>query len=205
MLKRFLPAALIALTACGQDAGSQNVSSAGISSSCKTRSDVKLGGPISLINQDGVRVTEDDFKGRHALVFFGFTYCPDVCPYTLYGINAALEELPEGTEKPLTIMITVDPERDTPEEMKAYIQNDNFPADIVGLTGSEAEIKAASEAFGSVYSRIEDDKSEAGYTMEHMAIIYLMDENWKLESFFLEASQPDKMTECLAEFLPSTD
>lgn len=203
MLKRLLPAVLIALTGCNQQGSEPNIMSAGISSSCKTRSDIKLGGPISLINQDGVRVTQDDFKGRHALVFFGFTHCPDVCPHTLYGINSALEELPEGTEKPLTIMITVDPERDTPEEMKAYLQNDNFPDDIVGLTGSEAEIKAASEAFGAMYSRLEDEQSEAGYTMEHSAITYLMDENWKLESFFLEVSQPDKMTECLADFLPS--
>lgn len=202
MIKRALLSSLLLLTACGQSDKTPGVASSGVEDSCATRAGLKIGGPINLINQDGVAVTEDDFKGRHSLVFFGFTLCPDVCPFTLNRIYQALDELPDDVEKPLTIMISIDPERDTPELMNTYIHNNGFPEDIVGLTGSPEDVKAAADAFVAYYARIEDPTSAAEYTMDHSALIYLMDENWKLETFFTHEALPDDMAVCMAKYLP---
>ncbi len=204
MLKRALLSSLILLAACGNSGGEKPIAqSSGPQDTCKTRASAKIGGPITLVNQDGETVTQDDFKGRHSLVFFGFTHCPDVCPFTLNRIHQAIEELPDGVEIPKTIMISVDPARDTPEELKTYIGNNGFPEDIVGLTGSEDQVKQASESFIAYYKQVKDDSSAAGYTMDHSALIYMMDENWKLDTFFTHESAPDEMARCMAEYLPS--
>ena len=131
------------LGACGQaDAPTSQNSAGGAAGGCHTRAFAEIGGPISMIDTSGASVTEADFKGRPSLVYFGFTYCPDICPATLVTVERALRRLPEDTPPPRTILISVDPERDTPESMKSYISTKVFPDDIVGLTGSPEQVKA---------------------------------------------------------------
>ena len=182
------------LVSCGSETSPV---SGGDLAGCATRAYDTIGGPISLTDHTGNAVSEADFKGQDSLIYFGFTYCPDVCPMTLMTTGAALEKLPETANKPRTILISVDPERDTPEQMALYIDSNGFPEDMVGLTGTPAQIKAAADAFKTSYKRIDLPDSAAGYTMDHLSILYLMDEDWKLKTFFTSEATPDDIAECI--------
>ena len=173
----------------------------GAVASCSTRAYSEIGGPISLVDGSGAVVTEAAFKDRPSLVYFGFTYCPDICPATLVTIDKALERLPESVERPRTILISIDPERDTPEAMADYIQSPAFPEDIVGLTGSVEAVKAAADVFKASFQRIDTPDSLAEYTMDHTSIVYLMDENWTLKTFFTHEATSQSMADCLTEHL----
>ena len=165
---------------------------------CATRAYDTIGGPINLVDHNGKAVTEEDFKGRDTLVYFGFTHCPDVCPATLSMTGAALDLLPDDMEKPLTMLIGVDTERDTPESLTAYIESNGFPEDMVGLSGDDAAIRAAANAFKSDYKRVELPDSAAGYTMDHLSVLYLMDKDWKLKTFFpSHEAYPQAIATCL--------
>jgi protein SCO1 len=165
---------------------------------CFSRTSEKVGGPFSLTAHDGTPMTEDNFKGRKTLVFFGFTYCPDVCPVTLYSVGQAMKLLPKNVKPPRTVLISVDPARDTPEALSTYIRSNGFPDDITGLTGTIDELEAVAKGFGSSFSRIEDSDSATGYQVNHGTILYLMDENWKLETFFREGVRPETIAKCIA-------
>lgn len=166
-----------------------------------TRAYSQIGGPIALTDHTGAAVTEADFAGAPAMVFFGFTYCPDVCPMTLVTLEQAYSRLPDGVAPPKTVLISVDPERDTPEALASYISTGAFPDDITGLTGSTEAIRAAADAFVADYQRIETPESLATYTMDHTSLLYLMDDNWELATFFTHGDDPDSMASCLAEHL----
>ncbi len=187
---------VLALTACGAPTGSD------VPANCVTRAYDSIGGPISLIAHTGERVTEETFKGKPTLIYFGFTYCPDICPGTLVAVKNAYDRLPEGVEPPQTLLITVDPQRDTPEALSAYVDTAAFPDNLIGLTGTDAEIRAAATAFAADYGRIETPESLAEYTMDHTSILYLMDEEWSLATFFSESTlDPTDMAACLAQHL----
>jgi len=171
--------------------------SGGDQSGCLSRAYPEIGGPISLVASTGARVTEADFKGRPTLIYFGFTYCPDVCPLTLQTVAAAYRKMPEGVERPQTLLISVDPERDTPEALATYVSSKAFPEGLLGLTGSEAEIRAAADAFKADYARIDQPGSLAAYTMDHTSLLYLMDANWQLKTFFTHQDTPDTIAACL--------
>jgi len=161
-----------------------------------------IGGPISLVSHTGERVTESTFKGRPTLIYFGFTYCPDICPGTLVALNRAYDLLPNGISPPQTLLITVDPERDTPEALADYVSTTAFPDNLVGLTGTPEEIAAAADAFLAQYQRIETPDSLAEYTMDHTSLLYLMDKDWQLQTFFAEAdTNPEYVAECLAQHI----
>lgn len=197
-----LPLALaaIALAACSPSA--TEPTAGGAMAGCMTRAYDTIGGPIDLIAHTGERVTEETFKGAPTLIYFGFTYCPDICPGTLVAINRAYDALPDDIAPPQTLLITVDPERDTPEALASYVATAAFPDNLIGLTGSDAQIAAASESFLAQYERIETPDSLAEYTMDHTSLLYLMDENWQLATFFAEAdADPDFMAQCLAQHL----
>lgn len=186
--------ALAALAGCSPaDAAREAASPA-----CFTRTSDQIGGPLSLIANDGARMTDANFKGRKSLVFFGFTFCPDICPATLFKIGSAMTLLPEGVDPPRTLLISVDPARDTPEALTQYIASNGFPADIIGLTGTSDELDAAAKAFVAPFERVEDPDSAAGYFMNHTTILYLMDENWKLETFFTADERPEDIAACIA-------
>ncbi len=201
-LKFWSPVLLsLSLMACGSGGGSPEPSAGGANAGCMTRAYAEIGGPVTLVDQTGKAVTEADFKGRASMVYFGFTYCPDICPMTLVTLEQAYERLPEGVAPPRTILITVDPERDTPQAMAQYISTEAFPDDIVGLTGSPEAIRAAADAFKADYARVEAPESLAEYTMDHTSILYLMDENWQLKSFFTHQDTAESISACLAEHL----
>ncbi len=197
-------AVVAALTATALMAAcSPNVESAAApGASCNTRAYAEIGGPISLINQDGQRMTEADFSGGPTLVYFGFTYCPDICPMSLVTMRRAIDMLPEGVAAPQSVLISIDPERDTPEALARYVSSDAFPSGLVGLTGTDDEIAAAAKVFRSGYSRVDDPGSAAEYTMDHTSIIYLMDENWSLKTFFTHETDAATMSTCMAQLLP---
>lgn len=197
-VSRLSAALVLGLAACGAPSGNGN--GTGIAS-CKGRAYAEIGGPVSLVNQDGEAVTEADFKGQPSMIYFGFAYCPDICPATLATLERAYRRLPEGTKPPRTILISVDPERDTPDILKSYISSPGFPDDIVGLTGTDAQIRAAADAFFTDYTRVELPDSAAGYTMDHQSIVYLMDETWSLQTFFTHDSTDASIASCLEEQL----
>ena len=131
----------------------------------------QVGGPFNLVNQDGKRVTEKDFRGTYMLVFFGYTYCPDVCPTTLQVMTAALDAMGAKAASIQPIFVTIDPERDTPEILKAYVGN--FGSRLIGLTGGAEDIAAAARAYRVYYKKI-DQPGGKDYLMDHSSIIYLM-------------------------------
>jgi len=131
-----------------------------------------VGGPFSLVNQDGKRVTEKDFLGNYMLVFFGYTYCPDVCPTELQVMTAALDQLGPEASRIQPVFVSVDPARDTPEVLKAYVAN--FGPRLIGLTGTEAEVAAIAKAYRVYYAKAGNGASATDYLMDHSSIIYLM-------------------------------
>lgn len=154
-----------------------------------------IGGPFELVSHDGRTVTPADFAGKHMLVFFGFTHCPDVCPAKLNTISIALEDLGPLADRVTPIFITVDPERDTPERMAQYVSN--FSADIVGLTGTPEQIKRAAKAYRVYYAKVELKNSATRYLMDHSAFTYLMDGNGEYVTHFAYGESAANMTERL--------
>lgn len=135
-----------------------------------------IGGPIALVDQTGKAVTEIDFAGRYALIFFGFTTCPDVCPTELATMAAALDQLGPKAEQVMPIFITVDPERDTPQAMAEYVQL--FYPRLVGLTGTPDQIAKAAKAFRVYYQKVEPEGSST-YLMDHSAYTYFLAPDWQ--------------------------
>ena len=128
-----------------------------------------IGGPFALVDQNGKPVTQADFLGKPTIVFFGYTHCPDVCPTTLQDLTGMLNAL--GSEPVTPVFVTVDPERDTPAVLKDYLSS--FDSRIVGLTGDPAAITGIEKAY-RVYAK-KVPLSGGDYTMDHTAVVYLMD------------------------------
>lgn len=190
-----LLAAPFLAAACSPAASDGTQAAGGANPTCFKRSSEAVGGPFQLTSADGKVMTEADFKGRKALVFFGYTYCPDVCPLTLFNLGKALEAAP-ADKRPTTLFISVDPERDTPEKLKQYVASNGFPKDIVGLTGTPEQLTKVTDAFRTTYGRGESDGA-SGYLVSHSSILYLMDKDWKLQTFFMEAESPADIASCL--------
>lgn len=131
-----------------------------------------VGGPFTLTDHTGKRVTDKDFLGRYMLVFFGFTHCPDICPSGLQVMTAALDKLGAKVNDVTPVFITLDSQRDTPEKLAAYLKS--FHPRLVGLTGSAEEVAAAAKSYRVFYQKITDDKSPESYSYDHSAIFYLM-------------------------------
>ena len=154
-----------------------------------------IGGPFKLEAGDGRTLTDADMKGAPFLVFFGYTHCPDICPATLAEISDVLGKMPGKPIKAL--FITIDPERDTAAAMKDYVSN--FDPRIIGLTGDAAAIEQAEHAY-RVYAR-KAPQPGGDYTMDHSAIVYLMDAKGRfVEAFNLDRKPEDSATE-LAKYL----
>ncbi|WP_137127567.1 SCO family protein [Roseomonas sp. HF4] len=130
-----------------------------------------IGGPFSLTDHRGRAVTERDFRGRPTAVFFGFTYCPDVCPTTLTEMTGFIEAMGAEADRVHWLFVSVDSERDTPQAMAGYLEA--FDRRITGLSGTEAEIARVAQSFRVYYRRVPVDGG--GYTMDHSASIFLLD------------------------------
>ncbi|HEY2179019.1 MAG TPA: SCO family protein [Caulobacteraceae bacterium] len=131
-----------------------------------------IGGPFTLTDQNGRRVDARILAGKWSAVYFGYTFCPDVCPTTLARLGQAQQQLGPRARDFQVIFITVDPGRDTPGALRAYLANPAFPKGMIGLTGSVEEIKAAAAAYRVYYAR---RGAGPDYSVDHTSIIYLMD------------------------------
>jgi len=138
-----------------------------------------VGGPIDLVDHNGARVTQADFAGEPAVIYFGFTNCPDVCPTSMYAVGEALAQ-PNGYDVQ-PILISVDPARDTPERMRQYVATDGFPAGLVGLTGSQAQVNAALgsfHAYGRAQPPAPGNPADV-YNVDHTSFLYVVDGGWR--------------------------
>lgn len=158
-----------------------------------------IGGPFTLTDHRGKRVTEKDFMGKFSLVFFGYTYCPDICPAELQVMSAALDQLGGNAKKVTPLFITIDPERDTVEQMNSYVSN--FHEQLIGLTGSTQEIRAVTKAYKIYYHKVTDDPSSTEYLMDHSSIVYLMSPEGEYLTHFSYGTGVDKMAKGIAKFL----
>jgi protein SCO1 len=131
-----------------------------------------IGGPFTLTDHTGKRVTEKDFLGHYTLIFFGFTNCPDICPSGLQVMTAALEKLGPKADAVTPVFITFDGARDTPEKLAAYLKS--FHPRLIGLTGTEEELAAVIKSYRVYVQKVADDKNPSSYTFDHAAIFYLL-------------------------------
>jgi protein SCO1 len=156
-----------------------------------------IGGPFRLVDQDGKTVTDADLKGKWSLVYFGYTHCPDACPTALNDIAVALDELGPKRSAVRPVFITVDPERDTPEVLKAYVTA--FDAPILALTGTPEEVAQAAKGYRVFYAK----HPEAGgdYSMDHSSVIYVMDPEGRFTASFTHQSSPEELAERLKKLL----
>jgi protein SCO1 len=157
----------------------------------------EIGGSFTMVNQDGRLATNADLAGRPYLVFFGYTHCPDVCPTTLSDISAAFKEL--GPDKKIAaLFVTVDPERDTPDVLKAYLEH--FDSRVIGLTGDQQKTAAIAKAF-RVYGKKVTDEGIGDYTVDHSGVVYLMDKRGRFVSAFNLQGTPKEAARELERYL----
>jgi protein SCO1/2 len=131
-----------------------------------------IGGPFRLVDQSGATVDQGLLRGKWSAVFFGYTYCPDVCPTTLAALGQAVGDLGADARRFQVVFITVDPERDTPAALKAYLASPTFPPGAIGLTGAPRQIAAVAHVYHVYYQKVPQGSS---YSMDHSAVVYLMD------------------------------
>ncbi|HEX5377167.1 MAG TPA: SCO family protein [Phenylobacterium sp.] len=154
------------------------------------------GGPFQLVDQTGKPVTEAVLKGKWSAVFFGFTYCPDVCPTTLAAMAQAQERLGPKADKLQVVFVSLDPERDTPAQMAAYLANDAFPKGTVGLTGTPEQVAVAAKAYRVFY-----EKSGTGpdYLINHSTASYLMDPKGRFARVLPYGISPDEIARQISD------
>ena len=158
-----------------------------------------IGGPFELVGKDGKTVTDKDFRGRYMLVFFGFTHCPDICPAELQVMSAALDDLGDKADQVVPIFITVDPKRDTPQLVTAYVEN--FGPNFVGLTGSPEAVDKAAKAYRITYQKFQEEGAGDNYSVDHSALVYLMGPDGKFVTHFPYGTSPEKMADTLRRYL----
>jgi protein SCO1 len=156
-----------------------------------------VGGPFHLVDQDGKAVSDEDMKGRPFLVFFGFTHCPDVCPTTLFEVSEILRALGPDAKNIRAMFVTVDPERDTPAVLKDYLSS--FDPRIIGVTGDEAAVAAAEKSYRVYAKKVPTDGG--GYTMDHTAIVYLMNKDGRFVAPFNMKRRPEEAAAELKRYL----
>ena len=163
---------------------------------------VEFGGPFSLTDQNGMRRTDMDFRGKYMLIFFGYTHCPDVCPTTLAVEAEALGKLGERAGQIVPILVSVDPKRDTPDRLKDYLSA--FGPNFVGLTGTDEEIEKAADAY-EVYYRAHLDGRFGGaedYSVDHTGNVYLMSPEGKFVAYYSPGIRPDELAADLMMRIP---
>ena len=156
-----------------------------------------IGGPFQLTDQHGKAVTDKNLKGKPTLIFFGYTHCPDVCPTSLFEISEVLRAMGKDADKVNAIFISVDPERDTPATMKNYLSS--FDPHLEGLSGDPAEIAKVITSY-RVYAKKVPTK-DGDYTMDHTALIYLMDRDGRFVSPFNLKRTPEEAAADLKRYL----
>jgi protein SCO1/2 len=177
---------------------SQRMGAPAIPESATTQAEV--GGPFSLTDHNGRRVTEKDFAGKYLLIFFGYSFCPDICPTTLTRVSGSLQILEDKAKDLQPLFITIDPDRDTVEVLRDYLSN--FHPAILGLTGSAEEIDQVAKAYKVFYAKAETGASEDGddpdYLMDHSGFVYFMDPKGNLAEVFFHDAAAESMAEAIA-------
>ncbi len=164
---------------------------------------IAIGGPFSLETSDGRTVTDQTYRDKWQLIYFGYTLCPDACPTALNDIVSAMQELGPLAAQVQPIFITIDPERDTPKVMGEYVKA--FDDRIVGLTGSPKQIAAAARAFRVYYAKAADKDAPDGYLMDHSSVIYVMHPgDFRFVATFTHETSPDQMAERLRKFISNS-
>jgi cytochrome oxidase Cu insertion factor (SCO1/SenC/PrrC family) len=156
-----------------------------------------VGGPFTLTDPTGKPRSDSEFRGRLMIVYFGYTYCPDVCPTDLMAITQALDALGPAAEGVQPVFITLDPERDT-KVLGEYVAA--FHHSFVGLTGSPEEIRKVANAYKAFYVKVPDPRS-GDYSIDHTGVIYLMGRNGEYLGFMPPQTNPERLTEILRKYL----
>lgn len=172
---------------------------ANLASGRQTAGKALVGGPFRLTDHTGKAVTDADYRGRYMLIYFGYTFCPDVCPAGLQVISAALDQLGDKAGRVAPLFITLDPARDTPAKLAEYVGS--FNPRIVGLTGSAEEIAEVAKAFRVYSKKVADAKSPGDYTLDHTSIIYLMDPKGEFVTHFTHLTNVDQLVAQLRKVL----
>ena len=161
----------------------------------------QIGGPFTLIDQDGRPRTDADFRGKLLLVYFGYTYCTDICPTDLQAISTTIDKLGPAGESVQPLFITVDPEHDTPEAIKLYVAL--FHPRLVGLTGSAKQIKSVTRAYKVYYAKNEQSK-KSDPVIDHSGFVFLVGRDGKYLGFFPPGTSADRMIDSLQSQLAIT-
>ena len=167
-----------------------------------TASGAAIGGPFTLVDARGQTVTDRNFHGKWMLVYFGYTFCPDVCPTTLTNIAQALVQLRSHATDLLPVFITIDPQRDTPKVMGDYVKA--FDPRIVGLTGSKAQIAKVAQEYHVYYAKQANSGSGDDYLVDHSSFVYLMSPQGKFAKVMPGSLSAGEMADAIRPFLEST-
>lgn len=186
---------LTGVTAAGLVYYYRHLRSLKLQESTKTLSAGKaaIGGPFTLVDGDGRTYTDKDLLGQFALLYFGFTYCPDICPDELEKMAKAIQELDKAGQTVQPVFISIDPERDNPKQVKAYVKE--FHPKLLGLTGSMPQVQEAAKAYRVYFTKTDDSKD---YLVDHSIIMYLIDPKGKFVSFYGKTYTAEQLANAIA-------
>lgn len=160
---------------------------------CGINENVPIGGGFILTDQDDNKFNSDRLQGKLSLIYFGFTYCPDICPTSLQKLSTVIQTLDKYQIDVNPVFITLDPARDTPALLKEYLVH--FHPKFIGLTGSEEQIKEVADLFKVFYARAGDPHSNGNYMLDHSSFVYLMDKNGKYMKHFYMSTTEEEILE----------
>jgi protein SCO1 len=164
---------------------------------------VAIGGPFTLEAGDGGTVTDQTYRTKWQVIYFGYTLCPDACPTALNAIATTMDKLGPLAQKVQPIFITIDPARDTRKVMSEYVKS--FGGHIIGLTGTPDEIAAAAREFRVYYAKVKDKDAPNGYLMDHSSVIYVMRPgDFQFVATFTNETSPDVMAQRLRKLITSS-
>ena len=166
-----------------------------------TTGEAAIGGDWQLVDHTGRIRTDDDFLGKPQLIYFGFAFCPDVCPTALQRMGSMARTIDPDGSRLHYLFFTVDPERDTPEALAPYVESDPFAPGLVGLTGERAAVETAQEAFKIFAQKREDDSSASDYLYDHSDYIIVLDAQGGFADVIFPDEDPATAARCLAKQL----
>ncbi|MEI9891059.1 MAG: SCO family protein [Caulobacteraceae bacterium] len=179
-----LLAGCAALQGCGPGGG------AGGANAVHSSGEALVGGPFQLVDQNDRPADQTLLKGKWSAVFFGYTYCPDVCPTTLQALAQAQDKLGDKAKNLQVVFISVDPERDTPAQVKTYLSTPAFPKGAIGLTGTSDQVAAVAKAYRVYFKKSGEGD---GYSVSHSSIVYLMNPEGKFDRALTESQTPSEV------------
>ena len=163
------------------------------------RGHASIGGAFKLVDHKGHRRTDADYRGKYMLVYFGYTFCPDICPTALYNMTQALEKLGTKANEINPVFITIDPQRDTVEQLALY--KSNFHPRIAMLTGSMEDVKTVAKAYRVYFAKAQPDGTTSEYLVDHSSIIYVMDRQGRYLTSFNHETPPQDMVNVLSKLM----